>query len=602
MIYLSQMLDRPVVDSTGEEIGTISDLAISTGEVFPRITSLAFKGPAKTPFMVSWRKYVEDFDGERIKLKVESHEIRFSYLQPDEILLSRDLLNKQIVDTQGLKVVRVNDLKFSVSSNQLRLLGAEVGARGILRGLSPRLETTVLGITKALKHPLSENIIAWNYMDLLDRDLSQVKLSVTHKRLHELHPADVADILEQLDPQQRASVFEHLDNAQAAETISELEEEFQSDVIDDLSEARASTLLAQMDPDDAADIIGDLPYEKAETLLRLMGVKEERAIRALLGYKEKTAGGIMTTEFFSVPEETTVGETIEKLRNLPEDHEAVQYVYTITEGRKLTGVLSMRTLVLANNNAVVGDLAFRDLITALPDDDQEEVADAISKYSILAMPVIDEEGKLLGIVTVDDALDVIEEEHNEDLAIAGAARREATDSEILGFFKWFLQREFWFIAWIVTAALISFFGKLDFFVGTLIVMPLVLIIASDVCSYAINKLIEHDGDEELSFSKLLGRDILVGFLIAGFCGLLLAAFLGVTDSHTTNTILISLSNTLLPATITVFLVVVSSAVLSAFAKWQHDKGNLVSYFGLNVSTMLFALILQIALATAFSTL
>ncbi|TLM76776.1 MAG: PRC-barrel domain containing protein, partial [Actinobacteria bacterium] len=198
MLYLSQMLGKPVIDASGEEIGAISDIAIATGEVFPRVTALAFKGPDKTPFMMSWRKFVDHFDGGSVTLNVPAADIRFSYLQPDEILLSRDLLDKQIVDTQGMKVVRVNDLKLSESRNQLRLLGAEVGARGILRHISPAVERAVLAISKAFGREIPENLIAWNYMDLLERDLSQVKLSVTHKRLHELHPADVADILEQL--------------------------------------------------------------------------------------------------------------------------------------------------------------------------------------------------------------------------------------------------------------------------------------------------------------------------------------------------------------------------------------------------------------------
>ena len=135
MLYLSQMIGEPVVDAQGERLGTISDLAISTGEVFPRITSLAFQGPGRVPFMISWRKYVDTFDDDGITLSVDAHDIRFSYLQPDEVLLARDLMDRQIVDTQGLKVVRVNDLKLSQSGTQLRLLGAEVGVRGILRGL-----------------------------------------------------------------------------------------------------------------------------------------------------------------------------------------------------------------------------------------------------------------------------------------------------------------------------------------------------------------------------------------------------------------------------------------------------------------------------------
>ena len=427
MLYLSQMLGRPVVDSTGEKIGTIADLAISTGEVFPRITSLAFLGPGKTPFMISWRKYVEEFDEDGITLGVESHNIRFSYLQPDEILLARDLLNRQIVDTQGMKVVRVNDLKLSESGSQLRLLGAEVGFRGILRGLAPWLERAVVAVSKVFGKKIDEQIIAWNYMDLLDRDLSEVQLSVTHKRLDELHPADVADILEQLDPQQRANVFQHLDDAQATEAISEMEDEYQADFIEDLDEARAAGLLGQMDPDDAADIVRDLPYEKAEALLRLMGVEDATEIRRLLGYKDGTAGGMMTTQYVAVPETYTVGETIEVLRELDEDHPTVHYVYVLDDYEKLVGVLSLRTLVLTDDRTLIKDVAYEDIISVPPDETEEDVAADIFKYDISAMPVVDEHGSLLGIVTVDDAWDAIEEDVSGDkakklgLKIAGVA-------------------------------------------------------------------------------------------------------------------------------------------------------------------------------------
>lgn len=413
MLYLSQMLGEPVIDANGEKIGSISDLAIQTGEVFPRITSLAFLGPGKTPFMISWRKYVSEFTEEGIILKVDRTAIRFSYLQPDEVLLARDLLNKQIVDTQGMKVVRVNDLKLSVSGSQLRLLGAEVGIRGLLRGLAPWVERAALAICKVFHKKLDEKIIAWNYMDLLDRDLSKVQLSVTHTRLDELHPADVADILEQLDPKQRANVFQHLDDARAGDAISEMEEEFQADVIGDLDDARASRLLGDMDPDDAADIVGGLPYEKAEKLLRLMGVENAAGIRQLLGYREDTAGGLMTTQYVSMRTTDTVAETIEALRALDEDHPTVNYVYVIDEYDKLVGVLSLRTLVLATNDTQLKDIMFEEIITAFPEEEEEEVAADISKYDLLAMPVVDESGRMLGIVTVDDAMEVIEDDAEE---------------------------------------------------------------------------------------------------------------------------------------------------------------------------------------------
>ncbi len=410
MLYLSQMLGKPVVDASGEKIGTVSDLAISTGEVFPRITSLAFQGPGRVPFMISWRKYVGKFDDDGIELSVNAPDIRFSYLQPDEVLLARDLLNRQIVDTQGMKVVRVNDLKLSQSGTQLRLLGAEVGARGILRGFHPLVEKAVVGAAKLFGKRIDEKIIAWNYMDLLDRDLSDVQLSVSHRRLDELHPADVADILEQLDPQQRANVFEHLDEARATEAISEMEDEYQAEFIDDLDDARAARLIGDMDPDDAADIVRDLPYEKAETLLRLMGVEDAAEIRQLLGYKDGTAGGMMTTQFVAVPKDTTVRETIEVLRELDEDHPTVHYVYVTDDYGKFVGVLSLRTLVLTDDATPVSEVMYDEVISVPPSETEEDVAAGIFKYNIPAMPVVDERGGLLGIVTTDDAWDAIEED------------------------------------------------------------------------------------------------------------------------------------------------------------------------------------------------
>lgn len=414
MLYLSQMMGKPVVDASGEKIGTISDLAISTGEVFPRITSLAFQGPGKVPFMISWRKYVDQFDEDGITLSVDAIDIRFSYLQPEEVLLARDLMNRQIVDTQGMKVVRVNDLKLSQSGTQLRLLGAEVGARGILRGLHPLIEKAAVAVAKAFKKRIDEQIIAWNYMDLLDRDLSKVQLSVTHRRLDELHPADVADILEQLDPQQRAAVFDHLDDARATEAISEMEDELQAEFIDDLDDARAARLIGDMEPDDAADIVRDLPYEKAETLLRLMGVEDATEIRRLLGYKDGTAGGMMTTQYVAVPKETTVRETIEVLRDLDEDHPTVHYVYVTDDYGKLVGVLSLRTLVLTDDDKQLGDIMFEDIISVNPGETEEDVAADIFKYDLPAMPVVDERGALLGIVTTEDAWDAIEDDMSGD--------------------------------------------------------------------------------------------------------------------------------------------------------------------------------------------
>ena len=238
----------------------------------------------------------------------------------------------------------------------------------------------MVAVAKVFGKKIDEQIIAWNYMDLLDRDLSEVQLSVTHKRLDELHPADVADILEQLDPQQRANVFQHLDDAQATEAISEMDDEYQADFIEDLDDARAAGLLGDMDPDDAADIVRDLSYEKAETLLRLMGVEDATEIRRLLGYKDGTAGGMMTTQFVAVKADNTVGETIEVLRELDDDHPTVHYVYVLNDYDEFVGVLSLRTLVLTDDARPVRDVMFDDVISATPEETEEDVAALFNQW------------------------------------------------------------------------------------------------------------------------------------------------------------------------------------------------------------------------------
>ena len=500
MIYLSQMLGNPVLDANGEKIGVVNDLGIATREVFPRVTSLAFQGPGKTPFMISWRKYVDTFDDNEVRLAVPATDIRFSYLQPDEVLIGRDLLNKQVVDTRGMRVVRVNDLKLSdTSSSQLRLLGAEVGIRGILRALSPSFEKLVLRLSHALGHEIPEKIIAWNYMDLIDRDLSNVKLSVSHQTLDDLHPADVADIIEQLDPRLRGQVFAQLDDDQAAEAMAELDDdEMAAKIVGGMADADASRMLSEMDPDDAAELVSELDYDRAEKLLRLMGINEQRAIRQLLGYKDDTAGRIMTSEFVAVPRDITVAEVAERMRALPDDFEPVNYVYVTDEAGKLAGVVSVRHLFVSDATDTLGKLAGDDeVISAKPDDDQEDVAEDIAKYNLLAMPVVDEKtGKILGIVTVDDALDVLEEEHEEDLQIAGGSSGDAGSHEGSGELRRLVRHQMWFFFWMVAELVMALAWGSPTALAVGFALPVALLVADEVVRYVTAFFLEHDEDDE----------------------------------------------------------------------------------------------------------
>ena len=602
MIYLSQLMGNPVYAADGEKIGTVSDLGIATGEVFPRVTSLAFKGPGRTPFMISWRKYVDTYDEKEIHLKVPAVEIRFSYLQPDEVLIARDILNKQIVDTRGMRVVRVNDLKLSdTSSTQLRLLGAEVGARGILRSLSPALEHVALKVARTFGHPIPERIIAWSYMDLVERDLSNVKLSVSHKTLDDMHPADIADIIERLDPRLRGQVFAQLDDEQRAGAMAEFDDDaMAAELMGGMNEREASRMLSEMDPDDAAELVSELYYDKAEKLLRLMGVQEQRAIRQLLGYREDTAGRIMTSEFAALPEDKTAADAVELLRGLDEDFESVRYVYLSDEDNKLSGVVTLNALIVAEPETPLADICTREVITASPEDDQEDVAEDIAKYNLLAMPVVADDGHLLGIVTVDDALDVLEEEHAEDLQIAGGI---ASDDESAhgGDLLWLLRRNAWFFIWMLGVGLFvtlsyltpAFQAPLSEMLLVCSALPIALVLADDSVSYVTNFFLENDPDDEDSPS-MLGftiKSVVLGIAFAALVVLVEMALDSVLVAavHAPADLSGQLRASFAAAAIAVLVAFVLCPIWLLVLRKRDEKNQDTSGFALSVIAMIVAL-------------
>jgi magnesium transporter len=572
VFYLSRMLGKPVVGADDEEIGRINDIAIETGEIFPRVTSLAFVGPDKKPFMLSWRKFVQDVDAERIRLNVSAKDIRFSYLQPQEVLLARDLLNKQIVDTQGKKVV--------------------------LRGLAPWLETAAEKTLGVFGGRLPEKLIAWNYMELLERDLTRVKLSVTHKRLHELHPADVADILEQMSPGQRGRVFEHLELGQVAEAIAEMEDEYQAQVFDGMSAQRASDILEEMDPDDAADILGELDYERAERLLKLMGVREARLIRQLLGYREDSAGGIMTSEVTAVTEDMTVSEVISYLRHEAPTGEDVYYIYVVDEDRTLLGVINLRDLVVSEPDMLVGELVRRDVLTVDVEDDQEEVADVIRKYDLLAVPVVDEGGRILGVVTVDDALEVMEEESQEDLAIATGSHRRFSAT---GAWSWLLRRSGWLTVWAILgvgAALVirAFAGELSSLVALVFFLPLVMRLSEDVASHSLAMLIESaDPEERPTFGRQFAIDVGVGLGLGVVSGLVVLVLMELLAYETDVAVVLAVATAA-----TVLITAVIASLLPWVALWAGLERRVPSTL-ISTTVALAGIAVYLGLATVLRT-
>lgn len=247
-------------------------------------------------------------------------------------------------------------------------------------------------------------------------------MRVPYREFLEIHPSDIADIIEQLDVDQRAKVLALVDAPKAAAVLPQILPTIRSSVARDMDAERLSDLLEIMPPDEAADILGSFSREKAQVLLSLMGIEEASLVAELLGYDPTTAGGRMTTEYMAVPDYMTAAQTIDLLREKGAEAETIYYIYVVDSEGHLSGVLSLRDILRAPMDEVVGRIMLRDVITTDVDDDQERVADKLSRYNLLALPVLDHDHVLKGIVTVDDAIDVIREESTEDFSqLSGVA-------------------------------------------------------------------------------------------------------------------------------------------------------------------------------------
>jgi len=325
--------------------------------------------------------------------------------RPDEIQLRSDLLDKQIVDIDGRKVVRVNDLRLDDVDGRLHLVAVDVGAAGLLRRLGIAGPWRVLA--RNLRLPTPERYIDWKDVDPVETSIASIRLRVPHAGLTELHPADLATIIDQLAPRDRAGVLAALDDEAVADAIEEMEPDTQVEVLEGLAPERAADILEEMSPDDAADLVADLSDETREELLALMERDEAEELGGLLAYPEDTAGGMMTTEFVAVPAELTASQTIDRLRELEPDAETIYYVYVVDPDGRLVGVLSLRDLIVARPDTAIGAVMIDAPVAVAVDADHDEVASVVARYNLLAVPVVDPAGRLIGIVTVDDAIDTI---------------------------------------------------------------------------------------------------------------------------------------------------------------------------------------------------
>jgi magnesium transporter len=403
MLYLSQAIGRPVRDQHGEPIGTVADLIVAIGDRYPPVTGIVVRTNGREIFL-HWRS-VTSLDATGATLATSAIDISKFHQRPNEIRLKLDLMDRQIVDIDGRKVVRVNDLRLDEVEGALHLVAVDVGASGLLRRLG--IEGPWRTIARGLHRDVPERYIDWEDVDPVERTIASVKLRVPHKGLAELHPADLATIIDQLSRSDRVGLIASLDDEAAADAIGEMEPEAQVDILEDLEPERAADILEEMDPDEAADLVADLSEESREEILGLMEKEEAEEVQELMEYDEDTAGGIMTTEFVAVPATLTAAETIDRLRELEPNAETIYYVYVTDEDDRLVGVLSLRDLIVAKPDRCIADFMYDEPVAVRTDASQEEVTELVARYNLLAVPVVDEHGILEGIVTVDDAIDTL---------------------------------------------------------------------------------------------------------------------------------------------------------------------------------------------------
>ncbi len=402
-VFSSEIIKKPVLDPKGEEIGRVKDLVIVKGDTLPKINALIIERKKKL-FILPWKE-LNIFNKRIISSKVYKEGIQKYEFNEEDLLIVRDILDKQIVDVNGAKVVRVNDVKLEGLNTDAVLVAIDVGLRGIMRRLG--VERGGEDLFRVFKKSLSYSLISWNYLQPLEPKLTKISLTVPRQILSELHPADIADIISSVSRKEGANFFDDLDVEQAAEALSELETGVQRDIISKMGSEKASEIVEMMPPDEAADILSELPAEKTKEILENIEKDEAEDIQELLGHEEDTAGGLMTNEYIAYPPDMTIQEASDRFKVDAKDVETVYYIYILDKDEKLMGVASLREMLLGEPDCILADIMETNVKTVMPGDDEMVVAAIISKYNLIAIPVVDESGFMHGIVTVDDIIDII---------------------------------------------------------------------------------------------------------------------------------------------------------------------------------------------------
>jgi magnesium transporter len=403
-VSLCELLGSTVYDASGAASGRVREVALAPQEDRSRVALLIVKTPAGNRILPLTA--VSAVNG---GIRAYTAAAEWSAADGSEglLLLSRDLLDQQVIDVHGRKVVRVNDVDFHQDTSQNRLVlkvgGVDVGARGavrrLLKGMVPAAALRLL----LVRIPPRE--IPWDFVDLIETDpLRRVKLRISHERLAKLHPADIADIVEDLAPDEREAVFETLDEGVAADALEELEPKVQKSVLESLDSDRAADIVEEMEPDAAADLLGDLSDDKTEEILVQMQPEERKEVTDLLEFKENTAAGRMTTVYIALPVTASVYDAIEAMRTFEGRMESMSIIYLTDSHGTLAGAVPLMKIVLATVSTPLLALAQELLISCHEDAKEKEFAELFDKYNLLTLPVIDDQSHLTGVITPDDVI------------------------------------------------------------------------------------------------------------------------------------------------------------------------------------------------------
>jgi magnesium transporter len=392
--YLSRILGNKVYTSDMKVIGKLIDLGV--------INEL--KSPHVTTAKVKTNSGIKDYNFKHFSISKQKGQYVLvcnkieEYTSTNTLFLRKHILDQQIIDVNGRKVVRVNDISLSYLEKGAYVVAVDIGIDGLLRRIGIAKPLKILGLKVPAK------LMLWNDVEAVVTSNENIVLSKTYDSLSILHPSDLADIIEDFDAKTGLSIFSSLDNATAADVLEQMEEDAQVSFIESLSADKAADVLEEMPADEAADILDGMDEEKVEELLNSMEKEASDEIRELLGYDSKAVGSLMSTDFVSFKNNETINEAIESLRKLKPEEDELFSLYVVDENDKLIGTLSLRDLIISEPTSKIGDIMNKKFKSMFDTDNINDLIKNVSKYNLVAIPVTDHEMKLLGNVIINDII------------------------------------------------------------------------------------------------------------------------------------------------------------------------------------------------------